>query len=146
MNPGRICLSLLFTLLSYGTMASRSDEFSFDSQLIKDEFSELSSLETLILTNGYPQLSELRDEKLLKSCYLNSNPSFPVNGEDPLGIPGFWWGCILGPIGIIAAYILSDNNKDQARMALNGCIVATVVQVAVVVVWYFAIISWNYTL
>ncbi len=146
MKHRKIFLLIFFPLLSYVTMASGSDEFSFDNQLIKEEFSELSALETLIATNGYPGLSELEDNQLLKSGYLSSNLSFPGNGEDPLGIPGFWWGCVLGPIGIIAAYILSDNNKDQARMSLNGCIVATVVQVAVVVVWYFAIMSWNYTL
>lgn len=146
MKPRKVILLFSFILLSCAATASGSDEFSFDNQLIKEEFSELSALETLIVTNGYPGLSELEDNQLLKSGYLNSNPSFPGNGEDPLGIPGFWWGCVLGPIGIIAAYILSDNNKDQARMALNGCIVATVVQVAVVVVWYFAIMTWSYTL
>lgn len=145
MKPREIFLLFSFFLISIVAIATDSDEFSFNSQLLKEEFSELSSLESLILTNGYPGLSELGDEQLLKSGYLSSSPSFPGNGEDPLGIPGFWWGCVLGPVGIIAAYILSDNDKEQARKALNGCIVATVVQVAVVVVWYIAILSWNWS-
>ena len=145
MKPREIFLLFSFLLISIVAIASDNDEFSFDNQLIKEEFSELSALETLIVTNGYPGLSELEDNQLLKSGYLSSSPSFPGNGEDPLGIPGFWWGCVLGPVGIIAAYILSDNDKEQARKALNGCIVATVVQVAVVVVWYIAILSWNWS-
>lgn len=43
--------------------------------------------------------------------------------EIPLGIPAFWWGCLLGWIGIILVYILTDSDKEQTGKAFKGFLV-----------------------
>ncbi len=137
-------LMMISLLISSALMASGSEDFNFDNQSLEREFSALSALEALVVSNNYPDIAEMEENSMLAPDFLSNNQPFHDQGEDPLGIPGFWWGCVLGPVGIIAAYILSDNNKEQARMALNGCIVATAVEVAVILVWYVVILSWTW--
>lgn len=123
--------------------ASEPGDFSLDMKSMEREFSELSSLETMVIHSGYLSFSDLQNQSKLPANFSDMNLSEVSFGEDPMGIPGFWWGCILGPVGILLAYVLSDNDKDQARKALNGCIVTGAVEV-VGMVAYFIWISTFY--
>lgn len=51
-------------------------------------------------------------------------------GEPPLGIPSFLWGCCLGVSGLIVVYIVTDNDREEVKKALNGCLVSGVVVIA----------------
>lgn len=73
-------------------------------------------------------LSGLEEQNLSNSLFSASSPA--------LGIPGFWWGCLLGPVGIGLAYIISDNDKHEAKAALTGCIIAGAVEVVVYLVYF----------
>ncbi len=58
---------------------------------------------------------------------------------DTLGIPPFLWGCILGVIGILLVYIISDNNKEATRKALVGCLVGYGTALVVYLILVFAV-------
>ncbi len=45
------------------------------------------------------------------------------DNEPPLGIPSFLWGCILGIIGILLVYIITDGDKDETKKALWGMLI-----------------------
>ncbi len=49
----------------------------------------------------------------------------PAGGDGPLGIPSFLWGCIFGIIGILLVYLATDNNMNETKKALWGCLVGT---------------------
>jgi cytochrome c biogenesis protein CcdA len=46
-----------------------------------------------------------------------------TDSEPPLGIPSFLWGCILGVVGILLVYILTDGDKAETKKALWGMLV-----------------------
>ena len=41
--------------------------------------------------------------------------------EPALGIPGFVWGLVLGVIGILVVYLVTED-KEETKKALYGCI------------------------
>ncbi len=65
------------------------------------------------------------------------------NDEAPLGIAPFLWGCVLGWVGLLVVYLVTDGDKAQTKKALTGCLVGTGVEVALYLVLYFAI--WHET-
>ncbi len=60
-----------------------------------------------------------------------------TDSEPPLGIPSFLWGCILGVIGILLVYILTDGDKLETKKALWGMLV----WVGVWVILYVGVLS-----
>ncbi len=46
----------------------------------------------------------------------------PAGGDGPLGIPSFLWGCVFGVIGILLVYLMTDNDMDETKKALWGCL------------------------
>jgi Na+/proline symporter len=64
------------------------------------------------------------------------NPAIPF-AEPPLGIPSFWWGCIIGVWGIAVVYFVTED-KEETKQALKGCIIGTLVWV----VLYFGFYVW----
>lgn len=138
------CFVVLSLLLAgvFNSYAEGSDDFKYDRAAIEADFAGLNELEQLVESKNFLSLSEINNqESLLESLSIRNLASMPVI-EDPMGIPGFWWGCILGPIGIAIAYVLSDNDQYQARQALTGCIVNTVVSVGFVVAYYLWIMTY----
>ncbi|MBW6490714.1 MAG: hypothetical protein K0B15_05905 [Lentimicrobium sp.] len=136
---------VVLSLLLAGVINSYADgsaDFKYDRGAIEADFAGLSELEQLVESKNFLSLSEIKDqESLLESFSINNLASTPMI-EDPLGIPGFWWGCIMGPLGILMAYVLSDNDKYQARQALTGCIVNGAVSAGIAVVYYLWILTY----
>lgn len=134
----------LFLAGVFNSYADGSADFIYNRAAIEADFAGLSELEQLIESKNYLSLSEIIDQEyLFESLSIQNLASMPMI-EDPLGIPGFWWGCIMGPLGILMAYVLSDNDKYQARQALTGCIVNGVVSAGIAVVYYLWILTFYY--
>ena len=81
-------------------------------------------------------LSELQSNNLLNSQLSALNLTSGMMMEPALGIPGFWWGCVLGPVGILVVYLVTENDKEEVKKALYGCIVSGVFWVAWEVFWW----------
>jgi hypothetical protein len=136
-----VAVSLLFASV-FNSFADGSADFNYDRAAIESEFTELSKLEQFVESKDFISLSEINEQEFLPASLsgLSLSPIHMI--EDPMGIPGFWWGCIFGPIGIALAYVLSDKDQYQARQALTGCIVNGVVSVGIVVVYYLWILTY----
>lgn len=123
---------LLFTfvavIFSSFAFAGAADDFKIDQKQVKAEFSDLANLEQTVIDNDFMTLSEIRNDANLSSKFSGMVPlNLPGTYDAALGIPGFWWGCIFGPIGLLVVYVVTDNDKHEVKGALTGCIVGTVV-------------------
>lgn len=102
------------------------DTFEYNEKNIESEFEQLNKIETYVLNHDGATLSEVQSQnpKLLAGIELNpeSSTNF-LKGDLPANIPPFIWGCVLGVIGILLVYILSDNDKDLTKKAVIGCLV-----------------------
>ncbi len=138
--------SLLLTLFAVffsatALLAGQADDFKIDRQKVQDEFADLSRLEQSVVVNDYLTLSEMKDNNLLSAEFASMNLSSSMMMDSALGIPGFWWGCIFGPIGILVVYLVTDNDRDEVKSAFTGCIVGTAVSVVFYLIYALAITS-----
>jgi len=112
-------------------MAGNSELFNYDKEIVQTIFSDLEELENYV--NG-------NDDITLSSLYLSETglaapgseiplPSLFV--ELPLGIPAIIWGVVLGPVGVVLVYYLTDEDKEEAKKALYGCLAGGVLWAAV---------------
>lgn len=136
-----VAVSLLFASV-FNSFADGSADFNYDRAAIEADFTELSKLEQFVESRNFISLNEINEQEFLPASLSGLSHSSMLLIEDPMGIPGFWWGCIFGPIGIALAYVLSDKDQYQARQALTGCIVNGVVSVGIVVVYYLWILTY----
>ena len=134
----RKIISLLSILALSLTFAYAEEPLNFDDQNINSEFDQINKIERYVQANEGVTLTQLKAEnaELLNGIDLESQTvSSIASGDLPAGIPAFWWGCILTWVGVILVYVLTDNDKEQTKKAVMGCLVSA----AVYVVTYFAI-------
>jgi hypothetical protein len=126
-----ICVSV-FALGS--VLANDSELFSYDKAKVNQAVSDMSQVEQMVNQNPNVSGDDLMAQgKLDASFEANATSPFSVMGEPPLGIPSFLWGCILGWVGLLIVYLVSED-KDETKKALWGCVTSTLVGI----VFYFA--------
>lgn len=146
-----VSLILAISLLSaqnFSIMASTTtnavefDEsvFSYDDDLLLAELSELNELDAYIEANEGTTFDELSNENspLIANIESTASPMGMAdqNGEPPLGIPSFLWGCVFGVVGLAIVYIMTDSDMDETKKAMWGCVASTAVSVVLyMVVW-----------
>jgi hypothetical protein len=127
----------LGTLVVGSTFASASaDIFTIDEARIEADFAELNTLDAYLDEHEGLSLEDLQNSGAAMS--LNLSPE-TMNGlaamsEAPLGIPSFLWGCVLGWVGILIVYLVSED-KDETKKALYGCLAWTAVGILWYVLW-----------
>ena len=134
----RKIFSLLSILALSFTFAYAEEPMNFDSQNINSEFDQINKIEKYVQANDGVTLSQLKSEnsELLKGIDIEAQTMSTVAaGELPAGIPAFWWGCILTVVGVVLVYVLTDNDKEQTKKALMGCLVTGAAWILYVVVW-----------
>jgi hypothetical protein len=114
--------------------------FSYDEDLLNAAMSGLNELDAYVETNEGITFSDLENQGnlLVADVESNATPMGMAGGdgtEPPLGIPSFLWGCVFGVIGILLVYIITDNDKEEAKKAMWGCLASTAVWVIVYVVY-----------
>lgn len=130
-------LFLLFFLGALVSSASfagvNADLFTMDEAKIEAEFAELNTLDAYLDEHEGVTLEELQSSGAAMALNLSPETMSGLSAmmEAPLGIPSFLWGCVLGWIGILVVYLVSED-KDETKKALYGCIVGAV---AGTVVW-----------
>ena len=111
--------------------------FNLDEGALNTTMQELNNLENYLALNEGTTYNDLvlADSDLIANVSDSSSPmGMAQEGESPLGIPAFLWGCVLGWVGLLLVYIITDNDKPQVKKALFGCLVGTGVWVVVYVV------------
>ena len=74
-------------------------------------------------------LTEMKAENNAVVSNVNlSSKSFSSSSssDGPFGIPSFWWGCILGPIGMLIVYVVTED-KDELKKSMWGCLAPTII-------------------
>ncbi len=135
-----VSLATLMLLFSSVSFASDADDFSFNESEFYSSFETLNEIDQVVESNPLISVDELKNvdglsmEGLEALDYMNSF-------EPPLGIPSFLWGCVLGWIGILVTYLVTDGDKQETKQALIGCIVGGAVYVVLYIVYIVLIVS-----
>ena len=114
-----------FILLAGTTMAGQAELFSYDQDAVAIEMAQLNELEAFVSANPGVTLTDLvASENELVSNITNANAyyGFDLMNDRALGIGGFWWGCCLGPVGILVVWLVADDPAETKR-SIFGCIV-----------------------
>ncbi|WP_337042996.1 hypothetical protein [Emticicia sp. 17c] len=106
------------------TTPAQVQALKYDEKSINAEFEKLNKLEEYVNANESTTIEDVQNTELTKDLKLDSNVTSTVAAGDlPLNIPAFWWGCVLGLVGVLVVYIVTDQDKDQTKKALYGCLV-----------------------
>lgn len=115
------------------------ESFNYDEQQINADFKQLNKIEKYVQNNEGTTLESLQaqNSELVAGFNISADASASLAVDElPLGIPAFWWGCVLTVLGIILVYILTDKDKDQTKKALFGCLVTAGAYILFYVVLY----------
>lgn len=122
-------------------IAGEADDFKINKAQVQDEFADLYLLEQSVVDHNFMTLTEMENNNLLSAEFASMNLSSNMMMESALGIPGFWWGCIFGPIGILIVYLVTDNDRAEVKSSFTGCIVGTAVSAVLYLIYALAIVS-----
>ncbi|MFN8430766.1 MAG: hypothetical protein U0V04_12380 [Spirosomataceae bacterium] len=120
----KVFFSFLFLMVS--VMAWSNDEFT--TPALDQNFSKLNHLESYVNNHPGATIETLKSEnnELIQNLSIEESSISVANtaGDMPI-VGGFWWGCCLGVIGLLLVYFITDNDRDQVKSALWGCLIAT---------------------
>ncbi len=97
------------------------DEEALDMAML-----ELNELDEYVTQNDgvtYDDMIASGSELIMNVDATSAPLGLDGSEEPPLGIPSFLWGCILGVVGILLVYILTDGDGDETKKALWGMLV-----------------------
>lgn len=124
-----LSLIALFSMsISLSFAEEAKETFNYDEQKINADFKQLDKIEKYVQQNEGTTLESLKSQnsELVSGINLSADASAALMADElPLGIPAFWWGCVLGILGILIVYLVTDKDKDQTKKALFGCLIWT---------------------
>lgn len=116
----RLLLILAAFCLSGLTMAGTADLFSYDKEKLETEMSDLQEAEDYLYTHqelGFQGLKEVKPELVhqlgSKACSMGGIDA--IGGPRIWNIPSYFWGCCLGPVGVILVYITIDDPAETKK-------------------------------
>lgn len=134
------CYSLSARPLSVGIPSVDEEVFYLDQSALDLAFAELNELDAYLDENSgitYSAMEAAGSTLIANISDITAPFGQTDEGNEPLlGIPAFWWGCVLGWVGLLLVYIMTDNDKTQTKKAFNGCLVSTGVGVVFSVLYY----------
>lgn len=131
--------------ITISVRAGSGELFTYDEVLVDEEMAQLQSLEDFLLSNPAATLNEIESAGIfdLKGMKLFPDNSFRAGSflsEPPLGIPSFLWGCVFGVVGLLIVYLVSED-EVETKKALKGCVIAYLVEIGCIVVYYVVIVG-----
>lgn len=133
-----VCTSLL--AINPTTNSELVDKFNTSSDAIDTELNQLQNMNNLVINNDYDfDALNANHAEMVSQSKLSSKAAagiFEGHPDNPLGIPGFWWGFCLGWVGMLIMYLTMDEGaarKEQVKNALYGCIIFSVLWL---VIWF----------
>lgn len=110
------------------------DEFKSSSDAIDFELAQLQDINDIVIDNNYDfnALSATHADAIATTNLSNKAAAgiFDGHPDNPLGIPGFWWGFCLGWVGALIIYLTMDegsDRKEQVKNAIYGCIASVLI-------------------
>ncbi len=132
-------IAIFCITLSVSMAAEPAESFQYNEKDITAEFEQLNKIEQYVQNNEGTTLDELQNQnsELVKDLNISAETSSSIAAKElPLGVPAFWWGCVLTIVGVILVYVLTDEDKDQTKKALIGCLVTA----GVYVIWWVVVV------
>jgi hypothetical protein len=128
------------------TLASLDESVLVLDELALDEaMMELNELDAYLDVNAgvtYTDLQTAESDLIIGLDNSTSPLGMDQENEPPLGIPSFLWGCILGIVGILIVYIITDGDKMETKKALWGMLVWVGVWIVLYVGVFSAVGFW----
>lgn len=133
-----VAVASLNTETTTAPAVTESQAMTFNEQSVNAEFEKLNKLEQYVAAHEGVTIEDVKETELTENLNLDTNvTNAVVAGDLPLGIPAFWWGCVLGLLGVLAVYLITDKDKEQTKKALYGCLAWTVLWA----VYYFVVLA-----
>jgi hypothetical protein len=117
-------------------MASQADLFHYDAVTVENQMAQLNQLEGYVMENPGITLGEMTTNgNTLASLVSDPNgiSGFNLTNEKTFGIPGFFWGRVLGPFGVAVVYFVGKD-KAETKMAIIGCVTVSVLSIGLSVI------------
>lgn len=127
MKKSILLTSLIIFLFAGTSFAEDPDLFTYDKSVVESEMAPLNELEQYVLDNPGVTLSALKEEGLPLAATITDPNSYSALNQmydKALGIGGFWWGCCLGPAGILVVYLVTED-KAETKSSIIGCVVGS---------------------
>jgi len=113
-------IAFILVAISTGAMA-HEDVFSYHSKEVKDQLAPLSYLEQLHHENPTKSFDQLVQDNHLDNYNFAETSLYSSSILEPMpAFPAFWWGCLLGFVGIVIVYLVAQD-KEEVKRALWGC-------------------------
>lgn len=116
-----------------------------DESALNEAMMELNALDEYLDVNAGVTFTDLQtaESDLIIGLDNSTAPlGMDQENEPPLGIPSFLWGCILGIVGILIVYIITDGDKMETKKALWGMLVWVGVWIVLYVGVFSAVGFW----
>jgi hypothetical protein len=112
-------------LFSLASFAGEPLEMDID---VNTEFAALDRLEQALEANSRLDYEAVKanHSNLIEGVDIVQESSIAVAGDQMPILGAFWWGCCLGIVGLLIVYIITDNDRDQMKQALIGCVIVTI--------------------
>ncbi|MBN1388732.1 MAG: hypothetical protein JW965_09815 [Bacteroidales bacterium] len=113
--------------------------FTLDQNALDAALSELNELDNYLAQNEgvtYSDLEAAGSELITNISDIAAPMGIAQDGDPLLGIPPFWWGCVLGWVGWLLVYVLTDKDKVLTKQAFHGCLISSAISVAFSVVYW----------
>jgi hypothetical protein len=125
--------------ISAGIPSMEESVFTLDENALDVALSELNELDNYLAQNDgvtYADLEAAGSELITSISDIAAPMGMAQDGDPLLGIPAFWWGCVLGWVGWLLVYVLTDKDRVQTKQAFNGCLISSAIGVAFSVVYW----------
>ncbi len=112
----------------FSASAGNASLFQLNKNKVNAEMNQLSQVENYVASHEGVTLDQLQTENndIINGVNLTESTStLSALTEGALGIPSFIWGCVLGWIGILITYLVTQDS-DETKKALYGCLVGWV--------------------
>ncbi len=123
----KLGLLLVAVLMSANVFAKNASLFSYNHAKVEKALVSATVLDHFVSNNMLTADQLNVDNPVVANFKASANA--PVMGPNSaLGIPGFVWGLILGWVGILIVYLVTED-QEETKKALYGCIVGTLLWV-----------------
>jgi len=124
-----LSFNMLFAVTTIDPVTNPSTLFEESSSSIDAQMTELNNLNEMVLDKNYTYDDlVINHPEVVDDLNLSADEEglLDTAADSPLGIGGFWWGFVLGIVGILIVYLSMDegtDRKEQVKNALIGCII-----------------------
>jgi flagellar capping protein FliD len=143
MKNNVLMLTILSVLFAFNVNAGNASLFQFDQNKVNAEMNQLSKVENYVSTHNGVTLEQLKAENndIVSGVNLTESTStLSALTEGALGIPSFIWGCVLGWIGILITYLVTQD-REETKRALYGCLIGYVGLIVIYLIGYVLILG-----